>query len=387
MALAVGGRLQWPSFSVASAFAVLIGLGLGACARHARAPEKVAAAAFTVLGWIPVLAGGALAALDDDIVASAHVRCGLGSLGLVIVAPVLVAVCLTISGAVSAAAGRKLLAPAVRHLATALTVMGVVFVAFTTVTRHACPTPDGYLAAVPVVDRLDVGSSGVATYSGSAWRVELRRESPGTCVLELWFQGEERSGYGPGEVGDCPPVLVLRDDRADLLVVARDASRPLVALTAADPWPVDLKPRSIAARLRPPVEWVIGAVVSLSLAVVFLFTSRRMRQRAARLDGVEATHRGDGWIDLGEGSPVHVPLAAKLDVGEVVLDVAPPVHPGVPVATYRTVGVPDVRGVVPGSLAYQRGQIAGRAASFDACALATVVLAFVPLLVAHFLGL
>ena len=393
MVLAIGGRLQWPSFSVASAFAVLVGLGLGAWARHGRAPERVATAAFTLLGWAPLLAGGALQALDDEIVSSHHFRCGLGSLGLVVVAPALVAVCLAITGAISGALGRKLLAPAVRHLATVITASGLAFLAITTISRHADPTPDGYLDALPVAARLDVGSSGVATYAGASWRVELRRAvataSPESCTLDLWFKGEEeRSGSSPGEVGDCAPVLVLRDERADILVVARGVGRrPFVALAATDDRAIDVTPRRIASFLRAPTEWAIGAAVCLTFALGFLFTARRMRERAARLDGIEATHRGDGWVDLDEGSPVHVPAAATLAIGSVVLDVAPPVIPGVPVVTYRTTGVPDVRAVMLGSLAEERGQIADRAASFEACALATVVLGFIPLIVAQLVGL
>ncbi len=129
------------------------------------------------------------------------------------------------------------------------------------------------------------------------------------------------------------------------------------------------------------VAFLVGvAVVGLLIAVWSLVSAHRARRRARRVtEGLDATHRGGGWIAPDDDRPpVHLPGAVGEDAGPVVLTSAP-----VPPRSYRDGGAapPEVA-----HLAGTRDEAVARALDEErgnlAFAVAAVVFLTLPLVFA-----
>lgn len=186
----------------------------------------------------------------------------------------------------------------------------------------------------------------------------------------------------------CPDVQVrlAPDGELATLTVAEQERLgwlPLAALRPGVRWRATVTPRDLdSSVVAPPIGWTFGAAFGVVASALTLLLARRLRRAAASLDGEVAQHLGAGNVQLASGEVMSVEAASLLPQGPVTLG---PRKDRIP--SYRESALPSFETAVAGTLKQQRRSLLDRAASHEAIALAIVVLAATPLLVAYLAGL
>lgn len=186
----------------------------------------------------------------------------------------------------------------------------------------------------------------------------------------------------------CPDVQVrlAPDGELATLTVAEQEELgwlPLAALRPRVRWRATVTPRDLGSSLvAPPIGWTFGAAFGVLTSALTLLLARRHRRAAASLDGEIAQHLGAGSVQLASGEIMKVDAASVLPQGPVTLG---PRKDRIP--SYRESALPEFETAIAGTLEEWRRSLLDRAASLDAIALAIVVLAATPMLVAHLAGL
>jgi hypothetical protein len=337
----------WQRLTVAGATALGTGAlltGWAALRRPDAGGLVIGAAA--ALGWFPFLALGAAWALTRPLVVS-HWRCGTGDAGLAMLSPFLTAVPMAAGFGVGTAALRLRLHRVLRTAALAgLVVSGVVLA--TAVPRARGVEPDRWVETIPIA--LEVGPDAPGATHGLTFSVKERPRPNATpdmkadCVLVV---GPGDSEVRLGRWSDMPgcPRVRVRPVSAELLLIdekAPDMWRTMaIRRSSGSAWELeDVRPRDVPG-LALPREWLltaaIGLVMAVLLAVRALFAARATAAR-------EAVHRGGGWIDAEGLGLRHVPAAAPLPQGPVLVS-----DGAAPFASYRADVRPEVRSVEAGS--------------------------------------
>jgi hypothetical protein len=399
LALALRDLSRSPLTSTAAIFTALVACFLAAFVLMKQRPRPRAGilAACHVLAWVPFVALGAFQVLQDGIVPAPVLGCSLGSgqRWYTATAPQAVALCLVLSAAVGVLLAHRKVDPALRAVA-----FGVVGLALLTTGYAASklgrPDPDTYLASLPEVAELTPDASTVV--AGRAYRYESIRggESGPTPVfadgapfvsppVECRFSGlrDENKTYYPGAHA-CPRLHIRVDDAAGLGILERSSPYPTEVPSAfrlSDGAAIGIAASDVHDRIAPPIGWTVGAGIGGSFGVFFLILARKLRRRAVAIDGCEAKHAGNGWVELANGERLRVDCVAALPTGPVVLGERRQEMP-----TYRIPGAPTFGAAWAGTLAALRTARLDLATSLEAIALAAAAIGVTPLIVARVLG-
>jgi hypothetical protein len=226
-----------------------------------------------------------------------------------------------------------------------------------------------WVAEVPNEQRSTVSLGGVRLTRGG--NCSLYVEAPNSCSQLVPFAHSSAQ--------TCDAVRLYEDSDGWWLDVD---GNPLKQVTRSGFVAFDARwgnaRRAIALR-------VAGALLGLVIAAWSLTSAVRARRRGRKVAaGLDATHRGQGWIAPDDDRPpVHLPSAAAEEAGPVVLTDAPS-----PPGTYREGGttpatVTHVPGTRDAAIAGARDEERGNLAY----ALAAVVLLTTPLVCALFRGI
>jgi len=397
-ASASGALSSSPRWSIAATFAVLVtallvGLVL---ATRTRLPRAGAAASAVALAVAPAIALSAHSSLDKPIVwgPPEHVGCGTGLMSLLaLLAPVGLGVLFFAGLGLGIAFARRRSDGLLRIASAGGVVLALLAFGMAAV-RVTRPDPDTYLATLTTAGALAVGET--KTILGRDVRYEVAElpptrpwpdESPPQPNQECRVTGLGEA-ISVGGFGPCPEVRFRVSPAGDFAVLETRWADPPGAFTPVRAFRlpgVEQAPITIAdvkSQIAPPVGWTIGAGLGGGLGALLLLAARGARRRARSLAGVDATHRGDGWVDLADGETIRVPAAAELPIGPVVLGDATERAP-----TYRETGTPTFAAARKGTLEELRGASTDLAASLEGVALAAASLGAAPLVVARFFGL
>ncbi len=182
----------------------------------------------------------------------------------------------------------------------------------------------------------------------------------------------------------CPLLRVRVDQGHDLAVIDRPSGynfAPVFAFRPSSGERVGISPVTVADHIGPPIGWTFGAGLGGVLGAAFLLAGRRVRRRAAAVDGIEGEHLGDGAVVLLAGDRILVDAAAALPIGAVVLEGAQHQLP-----SYRQMGLATFASARAGSLSELRMAHVDLAASLYGIAIAAAVLGATPLVIARAIG-
>lgn len=372
-----------PTFSIATAAALLTCLGLGVVAW--KKPGLGASAAIGAgFALVPNVLFGATWALAKPLAGSA-MRCGTADAVLPFTA--LVTACVACAFAVPVAVLARVIAEdayrVLLSLAVAVTVGGGIAAAFATTTLQR-PEPDAFATVLSDRATVDVGKT--ATLDG----LEIAYFAHGdTCILHISTSTDRNPVVRA--VRGCPRLVAQRDPVSGVLVVSRTraiaegGAFELVihdddAYGAVSP---ALTLHDLGARLGAPRAWVGGSLLGLLVALGALLGAMIARRREQRLtaDVLETAHTGDGWVVV-EGVPRHFPELAGADPGPVVVRA----YASRP-ATYRDDGAPTGIVLHDGSREAYAAHLRERAAGWACVAVAAIAMTSAPLWAARLCGL
>lgn len=399
LASAVSAFTSTARVSTMAIFMMLVTMLLaGFVARtRGRSPRAGVLAACHALAWTPFIAVCAWQAIDNAIVQGSGLRCGTGLMGLIVLAVPIGGFALLAAGiAAGALLAHRATDAALRTVAVGAT--GLALIAFVfAAPRIVRPDPDTYLDSLRVAGELRADSE----TSLLGRRFHYRRVDVIDPILSALAPGD-----GPGEpppsrvecqltglstmqtyypgTAPCPVLRVRVDPGHDLAVIdAPDpsAGAPATAFRPSSAEQLGISPVTVADHIGPPIGWTFGAALGGLVGAVFVVAARRVRRRAAALDGIEGEHVGNGAVVLPDGARVVVDAAAELPAGAVVLGGAKEQLP-----TYRLMGVPTFASAQAGTLAALRSARTDLAASLDGIAIAAAALGATPLVVARIVG-
>jgi hypothetical protein len=308
--------------SIAATFGALTALGLAWLLWKKKLEGRAAAVAcLAPLGWLPVIVL-MLGVMSEPIVTS-HVRCGTGQMGAIVIGPFIAAFTLLLSTLVATLARMRAVDVVVRALT--IVVWGYVTVITGIAVSHiARPDPDTYLESLPG-QTLALGDSILLT-DGERLTYERKVVPRDPTAAPLGKDaGNERGEVlctldGPttffARQEGCGRLTVQHDVPADIWFVRSEGmhASQASAFRGRQPEQIDVYPRDVAASLAPPIGWTFGGVLGSLIGLACL-----LRARKRTFDGVEGRLERDGWVKVDGAPPVHIPEAAGLAPGPIVV--------------------------------------------------------------------
>jgi hypothetical protein len=384
--LAAATRGVWSEgrVSTSAVFAALTTtfLALFVVVTRRRRPRAGVLAACHAAAWSPFIAVFAWNAISDPIVAGQAMRCGTGLMAFLIVGlPVAGLVCIALGIALGVGLAYRSTDRLIRTAATGAVGLALVAFAFAA-PRMGRPDPDTYIESLDQVAVLQPGSE--ATLAGRSYRYERIDEprpaqTTGDCRL---------TGLDDTSTASSCSTLRLRIDRGrDIAVVdspfpiGRSSPYAFIAFRPSTGVVISISAADVADHIGPPIGWTLGAGMGGLLGLVLVVLASRIRRGAARIEGSEGTHAGEGWVELATGETLRIDAAVALPIGDVVLEQRTERVP-----TYRATGTPEFRRGRAGTLVRLRALRTDLAASLEAVAFATAALGAAPLVVARIVG-
>jgi len=392
-------------YSMAAAFAAVATLALVVfvAATHRRLPRAGAAAAGNALVWAPGIFYGVMDRLDHAIVAGPPGSAGRGldSIMMIVAVPVIVAVHVVLGAGLSYLFARGANG-ALRYLALGSTALVVLAVGLS-LTRVGRPDPDTFLSTFTRAGEIRPGEA--KTFAGRTITFEERSiripDPPRSNGSDSTLSGPTPPGTGIDsssctvrgiafrsglsyESDDCSPLVVRLDPQGTYALVEQTSAWVDTKSAFVLPsWePIEIRPSTVASRLSPPIGWTVGAGITGAIALLLVGLSARARRRANAVAGTDATHVGDGVVELANGERVRVPAAAALRVGPVLL-----VGAAERAASYRDGDALTFTGARSGSLDSLRTRALDLAASLDGVATAAACMGAASLVACRIFGL
>jgi hypothetical protein len=378
-----------PSIAIAAALSPLL---VRTYARRALGPRGAIYAAVAALVTVPVVFLGASSALGEPI--RHDLRCGLGLMGLAIVAPfglVLLGTPAAMASWVLVGRERPLLDRAMRIAAIVAVAGASMLVVLSTVRRAHKPEAKGYIASLPIVAELGSDAWRAAElselspldhqFSGPPFTYAQRTDLPNGPTLyracrdggecRLWIRGRAALQVDPTPswTRADSTYRVQRDEAHDLFVV--DGAGPTLIAHGDGRARLPLYPRDVRDGLAAPRDWIVGASLGVLFAIALLVRGRSREQRAAAVRHREGFVTGDGTVVFNDGASIASPTS--LTEGTAVTAI----ERGAVTTTFRSLsGMTDV---AEGTLADRAAEARAEGTNHAAWALVIVTATAAPL--------
>jgi len=379
-------------------------------ARWAGTPRPDHAAAWSLLGVLPLLILGAQYALGDEPILSSHWRCGTGDIGLAILSPLPFALFGGLGGLLgfilSAARERRHVYAGIRILSRAALLLGALFASaaalralhapstdnaqryldalptvaalpplVTTEARTAPPTPTPLEPAPELVDETSFGDL-IARRScvDSICSIALRRKDGRPPPDQKW--ASERR-FPASE-----PVRIQRDEKHGFWIIGRSA-----AFRDTDFQVTDITVKDLGDELSAPPGWILGGAAGVLVALALWQKRRHLARRLSTIEAAQSGVLGDnGWITFDDDTAaLRAPPDLALSPGPVLL--VRRSAAGGAAGAYRSEGPLGRDEMVAGARGDLVSNLRDRLAGLDALGITAVLLTSAPLVAAWASGL
>lgn len=393
---------------VATITAILLIAGTPLLARlgaWAGVPRAWAAAALAPSAIAPFLFAGAGYALGQPIVTS-HWRCGTGEMGLIMLTPFAVGLLGALGGLLAVAlAGRggRTADAALRGLALGWLGLAAALVAWSGARAARYPTPDAYVASLPVVATVPPVSGApretIRRDDGSSLVEEVfvdrvpdlpleieRRCTDDDCTFAVGHPGEADAPvegtrkYREGGSARRGAAITLRRDEAHGFWVAVGSSPIAYREVDSKLQLVDIHASDVGDALSPPHGWLAGGAGGVLLSAWLLLRRRRFTRWLRRVESATAGTLGEGgWITF-EGAAPAVRAAPELGLSPGPVLVLAGDGGKAPMGAYRGEAALGAGAVIAGDREGATERARAELARIDALTLSAAILAAAPLL-------